>query len=350
MSFTEQKFHLNFNLDVLYGCQFSCDGCHVDKTGQNNFVDGDVDRFIKLTKDFIQKSYIPSLLVVGPTDIFAAGNTKDILLNPKFQELASMYIRLTFNTTFIKIDNEIIEILNKYYSNNEIEFKVVVEAMRVNNDAYLTNISQHKKETEELLNCKQMTIHPQFNLFNYKGTKMEQALSAYETLNERSYDYFDQGIDYVLSFSRTDHVDHSEKLEMLEWIKEMFNEHVRSDNTTSIHFDAGNLTDFEEHIFTYKSGEFYFSPKVYDEYVGFEDYFKMNIVEWTAQEFEDYETNLTISQYSTISNKPCSDCRYAPVCVDRGMPFFMDYLGIDHCIVPRDAYDAINTGALQLNL
>lgn len=345
MSFTNKRFYLNFNLEVLHGCKWSCGGCHVNTTGQLGFAAGDLDRFISLTNDFSKQAYQPSLIVVGPTDVFSAKNTLDVLQDPKFQEFVAPYVRLTFNTTFLDISDEVIECLNKFYSDKELEFKIIIEAAQFMNDKYLTRVQENMNSTRAKLICKKMPVHPQFNLFDYRITKLNTVLENYEALNERSYDFFDQGIDYVLSFSRSDTITKENKLQMLLWIQKTFNKHVSLKNAEYIHFDAGNLVDFEEHIFTYRNGLFYFSPKVYDEYVAFDAELSIPVKDWTAQEFETFEHKMIVDQYEKLHNKPCATCHYAPTCVNRGMPFFMDYMNTNGCIVPKDAYDIINLKA-----
>ncbi len=344
MSLTHKYFLLNFNLDVLHGCRWSCDGCYVNTTGQNGFAEGDLDRFIPLIENFQEKGYDPSLLVVGPTDVFTAHNSVAVLTDQKFIELVKPFKRLTFISTFLATNDDVTATLNEHHSDKEIEFKLLIEAVQFGNDKYLHRVRDNMLHTRESLNM-YMPVHPQFNLFEYDATKLSGVLGDYEALNKRSYEYFDQGIDYVLSFSRSEKLTKEQKLGMLKWIQEMFNKHVTPENAEYIHFDTGNPIDFQERIFSYRNGEFYHAPKVYDEYIAFDPEFRIPVTEWNAEEFEQFEMNKLVNQYQHIHNKPCATCVYAPTCTDRGIPWFMDHIGTNECLMPKDAFDVVNGGA-----
>jgi hypothetical protein len=337
-----RSMHLNLALDVLYGCKWSCGGCHVNTTGQNGLIAGDDTKILKLTDDFVVNNFQPSILIVGPTDIFTAKNTLDVMQTETFATLVKPFLRIGFNTTFLEIDDKVIDAINAVCGDKEVEFKIVVEAKQFTSDKYLNIVKDNMISARSKIKCANFVIHPQFNLFDYRTTRLDTVLQNYEGLNQRSYDFFGQGIDYVLSFSRSDTLDRDNKLSMLKWIQDMFNEHVYVDNAQTIHFDAGNVTDFQEHIYTYRNGNFYYAPKVYDEYVCFDDEMKIPTVDWSAEEFTKFDRQILLDQYQNINNKECATCPYAPMCVNRGILFFMDYMGTTECIMPKHAFDVIN--------
>ena len=334
--------HLNLALDILYGCKWSCGGCHVNTTGQSGILGDDDIKLIKLIGDFVDNGYQPSILIVSATDIFTALNSVKVMDNDNFRTLFKPFLRLGFNTTFLEVDDKVIDVINKMSSDKEVEFKIVIEAKQFTNDKYLKRVREGMLKAQDRIQCAKFVIHPQFNLFDYRMTKLDTVLANYEGLNTRAYEFFGQGIDYVLSFSRSDKLDLNNKLSMMKWIKNMFNEHVTVDNAIDIHFDTGHMKDFQEHIFTYRNGEFFYAPKVYDEYVCYEDEFKIKVVDWKAREFVNHCNDLLIDQYANIHDKECALCEYAPVCTARGIPFFMDYIGTKDCIMPKQAFDVLN--------
>ena len=339
---SNQKMHLNLALDVLYGCKWSCGGCHVNTQGQSGLYEGDDVKMLSLIDDFVDKGYQPSILIVGATDVFTAFNAVEVMKTDNFRKLFKPFLRLGFNTTFLQVDDNVIDIINSIAGDKEVEFKIIVEAKQFMNDNYLNRVRDGMNKAKEQIKCAKFVVHPQFNLFDYRETKLNEVLNDYQMLNDRAFDFFGQGIDYVLSFSRSSILSRENKFEMLKWIQDMFNEHVTIDNARQIHFDAGHLQDFQENIFTYRNGEFFFAPKVYDEYVCFDDEMKMPIKEWKALEFAKYCNNLIVDQYTNLGDKECSTCHYAPTCTARGIPFFMDYMGTKSCIMPKDAFDVIN--------
>lgn len=330
--------HLNLALDVLYGCKWSCGGCHVNKNGQSGINDGDDTRLIQLVSDFSANGFQPSILLINATDVFTASNTIEVLDNDNFRTLFAPFLRLGFNTTFLDVDDKVIDVINDIVEDKEIEFKIVVEAKHFTNDKYLNRVRDGMNKARDSIKSTKFVIHPQFNLFDYRAVNLDTVLANYKELTTRSYEFFGEGIDYVMTFSRSSELTRDNKLSMMRWVQNTFDEHVRAD----IHFDIGNLQDFQEYVFTYRNGEFFYPPKVYDEYTCFEDEFKLDIVDWKAEEFIRYSNQLLVSQYANLHDKDCARCEYAPQCTSRGIPFFMDYLGVKDCIMPKTAFDAIN--------
>ncbi len=340
----DASMDFNLALDVLYGCKWSCDGCHVSKEGQSDkeLFAGDDKKIISLLDDFIANGFNPKILILNATDIFTASNTIAIMETENFRRILKRFERLGFNSTFLQPADDVLAAINTLSADKEIEFKIVVEARQFMNDKYLTRVRDGVLKAQKAIKCTKFVIHPQFNLFDYRETKFEEILRDYQMLNDRAFDFFGQGIDYVLSFSRSEEVSREHILEMITWIKDMFNEHVNQDNAAIIHFDAAHLQDFGEKIYTYRNGNFYYAPKIHDEYVAFDEEMIIPVNEWTAEEFIRHENDLIVSQYANLHNKPCINCHYAPTCTSRGIPFFMDFMDTTECIMPKDAFDVIN--------
>lgn len=339
------QLRVNFNLEVLHGCKWSCVGCYVDTKSQEGFKAGDISRFQGLSSSFKEKGLIPSILILGPTDVFTASNSLELLQNDDFYELSRMYERLTLTTTFMEIDDGILEMISRKFSHMEVEFKIIIDLPLFNDDAHLLKVQSNMRKTEKALaNCKLFVVHPQLNLFNAPIEIMRKTLTNYVSINNRSYSFFGQGVDYAVSFGRRD-ISKKYQRKAFQLLKDIFNSHISSeDDGRSVHFDAGRMNDIQENIFTYKNGKFFFAPKLYDEYVNFYDRYEIQVATWKADEFIQFQKKLLLDQYSKIDDYPCGDCAYAGNCVSKGVVDFLEFIQTKQCIFPRAAFKAINAG------
>lgn len=332
---------IDFNFEILHGCKWSCAGCEVNKTGQHGFVEGDIEKLTNLMDDFTNNSYTPSIAILGPTDIFTASNTKQVLLDPKFKTLSGYFTRFTLTTTFLEIDTEIIEILNTIYKNKEIEFRVIVDAAQFENDKYISKVRDNLLLTKQLINYSPIPIAPQLNLFDMCRNNLSNVIADYQKINDRSLEYFGEGIDFAFPFSRNDDIPDEQKLNMFRWLRSIINHYVNTDTCTTIHHHMG-LSDSDYQVFSYRNGKCYLTPKVYDEYISFKEPLEIPLQQWTAKEFEDYEHKLIEQQFNNIDNKPCRECKYVANCTRKYVPFFMDYMNTQECLLPIIALDVVN--------
>lgn len=339
------KLRVNFNLDVLHGCRWKCVGCYVDTKAQEGFAAGDLIRFQKLSASFKRRGMVPSILILGPTDVFSASNSLEILKDPDFLALSRDYERLTLTTTFLELDDELLRALAKDYSHLEIEFKIIIDLPVFNDDGHLSKVARNmERARSSLAACKDFVVHPQLNLFNAPLEKLRKAMTDYVSINERSYRFFGQGVDYAVSFGRRD-IPKSYQRKAFQLLKDTFNKHVKSkEDGRKIHFDAGRMEDIQENIFTYRRGKFYFAPRLYDEYVNFYPRYNIDVEEWSADEFLTFQKNLLLKQYANLEKYPCGDCAYAANCVSKGVVDFLEFIETDGCLFPRQAFKAINTG------
>ena len=334
------KLRFNFNLEVLNGCRWSCVGCYVNKKEENSFSIADIKNFQKLSESLKGSEYIPSILILGPTDIFTANNSLEILTESEFYKLTKSFERLTFTSTFLALSDDVVEVL-KIFSHVDLEFKLIIDLPKFNDDD-LKKLANNIKLLKKLIG-RNIVIHPQLNLFNAASEKLKEALTNYKSINERSYFYFNQGVDYAVSFGRSK-VSKNYQLKAYELLKATFNREIE----TQMHFDAGKLDDISENIFTFKNGEFFYAPKIYDEYVNFYEHNRLNIIDWSANEFQDFLKANLIDQYTQMDTLPCKNCDYNATCADRGAIKFLNHLGTNQCIFPTDAYNKINIGKLGL--
>tara|TARA_R110002072_G_scaffold64203_5_gene159730 strand:+ start:69106 stop:70179 length:1074 start_codon:yes stop_codon:yes gene_type:complete len=350
--FNENCFRYNFNLEVLQGCRWKCTGCYVNKDENVSFSPAGLDKFEALSKSIADSVFIPSILIIGPTDIFTANNSLDLLNNKKFLNISKMYERLAFNTTFEAIDDELLNIINQKYGHLEVEFRIVIDLPLFESDFHLEKVRNNfLLAKDKLSNIDTIVIHPQLNLFNTSSEVLKEKLTDYLSINKRSYDFFDQGVDYAVSFGRREEISFNYQKKAFHLLKDCFEKlFTQNLNIKGVHFDAARLEDINENIFSYKNEKLYYAPKLYDEYVNFYDRYFVDLKKWHIDELRLFQDDLTISQYKISENLPCTDCDFLANCVNKGVVDFLDFMKMDECLFPRNAFQKYNPDKLYQEL
>ena len=110
LSFNEgHEIKVQFNCEVLSGCEFKCKGCFVNKLGSNM---GSFDRLNNAIDLFNTNGYRVSTINIGPTYLFGNNNITELLKDETFRECLSKVTTIQFVTTLEKIDYNVIELLN----------------------------------------------------------------------------------------------------------------------------------------------------------------------------------------------------------------------------------------------
>ena len=110
LSFSEgHEIKVQFNCEVLSGCEFKCKGCFVNKLGSNM---GSYDRLNNAIDLFNDNGYRVSTINIGPTDLFGNNNVIELLQDETFRECLSKVSTIQFVTTLTNISTEVIDLLN----------------------------------------------------------------------------------------------------------------------------------------------------------------------------------------------------------------------------------------------
>lgn len=348
-------FYLNLTFEVLNGCKWSCHGCHVNKTVQDGMSGDELTKMLGLLNDFQQSSYRPFIAFIGPTDFFTANNTVEFLRTPGVIEMLHKFKRLSFLTTYLDSEtpriNEVCDVLNELYSDIELEINISIEPAQILNKKYLAVLQQNKEAvTKKLHAFKDIRTFGIFNVFDYSVTKIAETLSNYDFLHKEIQHLFETTIDYNFSLGRREDLTGKEFERTVLQISELFDDAVSGEKVKFLRFSFGKLTDsLVEKQYNYRNGRFYASPLLYERFVSFRPEFEVPVTEWKAREFEQWEHNVQINQYTNVFDKEeCGTCHYLGSCIDRGVLHLMDTYNIKKCVVARDALDAINFRKLKV--
>lgn len=349
-----QNFYFNLSFELLNGCQFNCKGCHVDKEGADNFTDESYHQLKGILESFSDDLYKPFIAFINPTDFMSAGNTVEVLSDPRVVEILGHFKRLSFQSTFLKINTmpEIAEVLHTHYPDHELEINILIEPDHIENKGYLSHLKMNQDRVIDMLQWK--TPVRRFgimNVFNYDETRIAKLLQDYEYMHKKVEHLFETTIDFNFSLGRKDKLLTTEEFyAAADRVRRLFNDSVVTENKSQyLRFSFGRLNDsLVERQYNWMNGKFYYSPLLYERYVSFIPELEIPIVENTAQEFEAFEEQVQLEQYMNVEDKTeCGDCPLLGSCVDRGILHLMDIHGIKDCLVARDAMHVVNAmGAL----
>jgi len=97
---------VQFNCEILSGCEFKCKGCFVNKLGSNV---GEFDKLNDAIDLFNNEGYRVSTINIGPTDLFGNNNIITLLQNETFVKCLSKVSTIQFVTTLENINYQVIK-------------------------------------------------------------------------------------------------------------------------------------------------------------------------------------------------------------------------------------------------
>lgn len=338
-------YYVNFNYEVLNGCSYACTGCDVDINGQDSFSVDEAIQFQFLLNDMKKESYEPFIAFIGPTDFLIAENTLDFLRDKEVMRMLKKYRRLSFITTYLQEGNidEVAEVLNEHYSDMELEINTVIQPEKIYSNGYLSVLKRNMASVKAKLNkFDRIRNFALFNVFEDGASRFEDALKDYNKMDGVIGAHFDTTIDFIFSFGRRNELDPSYFKERCYQVADLFDEAVLKDN--QVRFSFGKLTDsLVERQYNYRNGKFYYSPMLYERYVGFEPELEIPVSKWVSEEFEQYEDSVLDEAFDTVNDKEeCSECQYMSMCMERGIHKLMDIYEGRQCLVARKALDVVN--------
>jgi hypothetical protein len=341
------NFVLNVNFEFLKGCPYSCKGCYVNKSEEKILGEAERERLLNFLDSSSRAGYKAYIGFVGPTDFLVADNTAELLSRPDVVEVLNKFKRLSFQTTYLNINNqnEIIEVLNQFYSTVEIEINIIIESANILNNQYLNRVEANKSAFLSELGRKGVRSFCIMNVYDFNETRVADLLSNYEFMHKRVQDLFGTTIDYNFSLGRKQGLQSEEFVNATERVKALFNQSVsNSSKAHFLRFSFGKLTDsLLEKQYNFFNGELYYSPLLYERFASFDERFLIASETLNIKEIEEYENYRTAIQYSdATSMDDCADCPFLGSCVDRGILFLMKTYNTKKCLVARDALNTIN--------
>lgn len=354
--------YVNFNFEILNGCQFKCAGCFVDTEGQSSLNEDQAGQLLHLIGDLKNNSYQPWVFFVGPTDFLVAGNTVAVLSDPAHLKVYREFKRISLQTTFLNMKNAegVAEALNRNFAGFEIEINVIIDPALVNNDKYLNTIRTNKETFRSYLQTQDVLFFGLMNVYDYGRIQKGNFVRDYDYLQARLEPLFRDTVahyekagqagapylDYNFSAGRSREMVKADFLAMAEKLRMTFNEAIVEESQAPyLRFSFGNLNDsLVERQFNYRLGQLFTSPYFYERFVSFHEDLRIELKEHTSREVEEFERQLQLQQYQYASQTAeCQDCLFLSSCIDRGILKIMEIYGAKNCLVAKDAILTVNS-------
>ena len=289
-----EKFNtLELQLEILSGCAFNCEGCHVDRNSENKTT----DRMYRVAYEFVN-NLNPFSIVIGSTDIFTASNSLSVLRDIRLTELIKRFDRLVVNSTMVKPNMEVLQAIRNL-GMKEVQINVVIPENKKVSERYNEIVSGKIDEVKALF--PELVIHPQLNLSE------NLVVENYEDLNNFYLRHYNQGVDFNLSFARTSN-DPDQYRRALRWLRDVTSTTRASEDGSMVnqHIDVVSPHDSLERAIIFYEGQFYQIPIVYEDFIQARPKYRF-------EDYDDYQKKydeLVIEQfgYSSLTDE-CMNCK-----------------------------------------
>lgn len=316
LSFNEgHEIKVQFNCEVLSGCEFKCAGCFVNKNLSNI---GSFERLNNAIDLFNTNGYRVSTINIGPTDLFGNNNVIQLLKDEVFRECLSKVTTIQFVTTLGNIDDEVIELLNSIPKAPGFMYDAnIALQLPVDWDFIEERLDQLNKFTDDL------NYYMVYNMGN-DDEYNDKVLEMSELVEDR----FDSILTLNPSFFR------APKTKVQKHLIEKWKEYDFSDDLypkTIIDKAQGGSLELN---YTYCNERFFWTPFVYDIALIGTDEFQIkdenDINAWTEAKSFQFMKQLTYSN-ETIN---CGSCPNMMTCIDKGVLSYMEHHDLTACVFP----------------
>lgn len=321
-----EKFNsLELQMEVLSGCAFKCRGCHVDKDTSNKVT----EKLYRVAEEFITELH-PFSAVLGSTDIFTANNSLALLRDPRFSELLRQFDRLVVNSTMIKLDPEVVEAMAELGVG--LQVNMVVPEQKQWSERYNEVIAERVGILKQTF--PELVMHPQLNL---SETLM---VANYEALNDFYFTHHGQGVDFNLSFARSQR-DPARYRSAFAWMREVFSTTRASidGNMSGQHVDVVSPHDSLERAIIFYENEFYAIPIVYDDVIQIRERYRFTDY---ADYKRRYDELITEQLEYAAKTEECASCEFLFTCMDHKTLAVMEDYGIRECVLPKATIKKVN--------
>ena len=307
---------VKIQMDVLDGCHHKCPGCFVHRRGNASNID-QLAQAKEFVKNITDRGILVDEVLIGPTDFLASENFYEVM--PELEDMINDNSPiLAFVSTLI--DGDIVQfcdwITERINLDTEIEIGIAINPHKFSEQTYLQNIKDKLWYIDRNL-MHEVTYTFVVNIRDYG--------LDYTVLHDKAVKEFSTILDFIPSVSRS----HKPNiiLSTLSKFNEYFNEISKDTKLNNImvdHSHAGmNYT-----VLNYKRGDWYLSPFMYENMAIYDDSLKV-------ESFDDV-VPITESQINRAKGTECEDCPLFFSCYNRKIILLRDYLGVKHCIAPKE--------------
>jgi len=348
------KFDVLIQMEVLAGCEQGCLGCFVDKAIDPKSNQQIIDRAKELADGVKRTGLNLREFVIGPTDLFSAKNTKEVLENKVVQEIMREHTgaRIASPAKFDKAPmekvREIFDILddeNKFRRDMIIEFIMPIgriNEMLDDEDYYksvMEKVDFFKNDTPKMMDWS-WTLQAS----NVVGKQIDK--EKYNRLIKRSVEDFGTIMEMNPAFSRAPNQIIQRK-NLFGWNK-FLSSVIDEDNAKETVMSMANLYCNSMNFIgiTIVPGEN--GPTTHLNVMLHEQAFflsnkNLDVTGLTFEEILQRKHELVTKGINKSSKvKDCQDCQFAIACANRLVFEAQESMNINGCVLPKETLEHYN--------
>ena len=348
------KFDVLIQMEVLAGCEQGCLGCFVDKAIDPVSNQQIIDRAKELADGVKRTGLNLREFVIGPTDLFSAKNTKEVLNNPVVQQIMREHTgaRIASPAKFDKASMEKVrEIFNILDDDDKFRRDMIIEFImpigRINemldDDDYYKSVMEKvkffKNDTP-----KQMDWSWTLQASNVVGKQIDK--EKYNRLIDRSVNDFGTIMEMNPAFARAPN-QIIQRNNLFAWNR--FLESVIDDENSkeavmsmaNLYCNSINFVGIT--IVPGENGPTTHLNVMLHEQAFFLQNKNLDVTGLTFEEILQRKNELVTKGINRSSKvKDCQDCQYAVACANRLVFEAQESLNVNGCVLPKDVLEHYN--------
>lgn len=330
------KRRLEVTIDLFKGCAQSCSGCMID-TDLGGSVE-DLVEVRELVREMVGSGWVAYDMGVGPTDYMSADNRDEVMDHPVFQELAQMFMVLTYNAAFLDKDmdkyTQMCEDIDRCTPDKPIRFLIPAAPYSFRSEKFgkmivekLEHVKKHLKvswlrEAGFVVNCTMETMGEDYKEMLLNGLAIDFPVEKDDNLNIPYGRGSTKDIRVAERIKRMSHL-------LSEYYADNGMEGWKYANP-DLCFNTGTQMEL---LLT--GGKLYWVPFLKDACAFVDDAFSVP-KPWTMDNLLKARQDNVEASLDYLSDTECMDCPYLPSCIDKGITSIMYHLSIKDCLVGLD--------------
>lgn len=348
------KFDVLIQMEVLAGCEQGCLGCFVDKAIDPVSNQQIIDRAKELADGVKRTGLNLREFVIGPTDLFSAKNTKEVLNNPVVQQIMREHTgaRIASPAKFDKASmDKVKEIFNILDDDDKFRRDMIIEFImpigRINemleDDDYYKSVME-KVEFFKNDTPKQMDWSWTLQASNVVGKQIDK--EKYKRLVKRSVEDFGTIMEMNPAFSRAPNqlVQRNNLFGWNKFLSSVIDEESSKEAVMSMANLYCNSINFVGlTIVPGENGPTTHLNVMLHEQAFFLQNKNLDVTGLTFEEILQRKNELVTKGINRSSKvKDCQDCQYAVACANRLVFEAQESLNVHGCVLPKDVLEHYN--------
>ena len=348
------KFDVLIQMEVLAGCEQGCLGCFVDKAIDPVSNQQIIDRAKELADGVKRTGLNLREFVIGPTDLFSAKNSKEVLNNPVVQQIMREHTgaRIASPAKFDKASMEKVrEIFNILDDDDKFRRDMIIEFImpigRINemldDDDYYKSVME-KVEFFKNDTPKQMDWSWTLQASNVVGKQIDK--EKYKRLVKRSVEDFGTIMEMNPAFSRAPNqlVQRNNLFGWNKFLSSVIDEESSKEAVMSMANLYCNSINFVGlTIVPGENGPTTHLNVMLHEQAFFLQNKNLDVTGLTFEEILQRKNELVTKGINRSSKvKDCQDCQYAVACANRLVFEAQESLNVNGCVLPKDVLEHYN--------